>query len=127
MMRLKRVDAVIKRRRENAEAYMRMLDSERVFVPRSSAHQFNTYHTFVIQVDRRDELQKHLLDKGIGSAVHYPVPIHLQPAASALGYKEGDFPQAEIQAKRILSIPIHQYLSSNDVHFVAETINQFLR
>ena len=59
--------------------------------------------------------------------MHYPLPIHLQPAARALGHKPGDFPVAEAQARRILSLPIHQFLTNDDIDFVAETIAGFYR
>ena len=87
--------------------------------------EFNTYHTYVIQCDRRDELQRHLAGCGIGTAIHYPVPIHLQPAASHLGYKKGDLPVTERQAQRILTLPVNQTLSGEDIAFVAESVNRF--
>ena len=79
-----------------------------VFVTRPAClpAEFNTFHTFVVQVGRRDELQTYLAAHGIGTAIHYPVPIHLQPAAADLGYGVGDFPVAEYQASRILSLPV---------------------
>ena len=87
--------------------------------------EFNTFHTFVVQVDRRDELQAHLSGLGIGSAVHYPKPLHLQPAAQDLGYRAGDFPVCEAQAGRILSLPVHQYLAEQDIARTAAAINRF--
>jgi dTDP-4-amino-4,6-dideoxygalactose transaminase len=77
-------------------------------------------------VDRRDELQPFLKERGISTAVHYPVPIHLQPAAADLGYAAGSFPVCEEQAGRILSLPIHQFLSSADIDHVAGAIRAFL-
>jgi len=87
--------------------------------------EFNTYHTFVIQVDRRDELKAHLVERQIGSAIHYPLPLHLQPAAIHLGHKAGDFPVAERQAGRILSLPVHQNLSESDVRRMTAVVNGF--
>jgi dTDP-4-amino-4,6-dideoxygalactose transaminase len=63
--------------------------------------------------------------KGIRTAIHYPVPIHLQPVAKDLGYKRGQFPATERQADRILALPIHQFLSTDDIEYVAEAINGF--
>src|SRR5262249_44089843 len=97
----------------------------KVFMPECRQHEFNTFHTFVIQVDRRDELKAYLEREGIGTAIHYPRPIHLQPAARDLGYKPGDFPVAEKQASRILTLPIHQFLSQSDIHYVADRVNGF--
>lgn len=124
-LRLKRLDSVIERRRRNECLYRECLDPEHVFVPPPMNTEFNTYHTFVIQTDRRNALKCHLAKRGIGTAIHYPVPIHLQPAAAALGHREGDFPRAERQAKKILSLPIHQFLAPEDITYVADTITDF--
>ena len=123
--RLGKLDEVIARRRANAALYHALLDPAHVFSAPECENEFNTYHTFVVQVERRDELMAHLANKGIGSAVHYPVPLHLQPAAKDLGYKTGDFPIAEAQAGRILSLPIHQFLSAGDIRYVADALNGF--
>jgi dTDP-4-amino-4,6-dideoxygalactose transaminase len=125
--RLARVDAVIEKRRRNVEVYRRLLDPANVFIPPCRPEEFNTFHTLVVQVDRRDNLKRHLASRAIGTAIHYPVPIHLQPAAATLGYKPGDFPVAERQASRILSLPIHQHLTDDDIAFVAESVNAFFR
>ncbi len=116
---------VIERRRDNAALYRELLDPARVFTAPERDVEFNTYHTFVIQVDRRDELKAHLAEQQIGSAIHYPVPIHLQPAANRLGYKAGAFPVAERQAERILSLPVHQTLEENHIRRVADAVNGF--
>jgi dTDP-4-amino-4,6-dideoxygalactose transaminase len=81
----------------------------------------------VIQTDRRDELKAHLAQNGIHTAIHYPIPIHLQEAAKYLGYKKGDFPVTERQADRILSLPVHQGLSTEQIGYVAENIRSFFK
>jgi dTDP-4-amino-4,6-dideoxygalactose transaminase len=124
-LRLKRLDGVIERRRRNAETYRRLLRDTPVFIPPCRNHEFNTFHVFVIQAERRDALQEHLARAGVGTAVHYPVPIHLQPAAHDLGYRRGDFPVTERQAERILSLPIHQFLTTEDEIHVAGQIGAF--
>jgi len=125
--RLGKLDAVIEARRANAALYRDRLDAAHVFMPPERECEFNTYHTFVVQVDRRDELREHLAARGIGSAVHYPVPLHLQPAAAPLGHKAGDFPVAEEQAGCILSLPVHQFLSADDIEYVIDTVNGFFK
>ena len=127
LMRLKKIAAIIDARRRNAALYQGLFAGSDVFCPPCRAHEFNTFHTFVVQVDRRDELQAFLTEKGIETAVHYPTPLHLQPAAKALGYKAGDFPVTEEQAGRILSLPVHQFLTDDDVEFVADAIQEFYR
>ncbi|MCP5366062.1 MAG: DegT/DnrJ/EryC1/StrS family aminotransferase [Hyphomicrobiales bacterium] len=124
--RLETLDDVIAARRANAARYRALLDPAAVFMPPDGNGEFNTYHTFVVQVDRRDALRAHLAERGIGSAIHYPVPIHLQPAAAALGHGPGSFPVAEAQAGRILSLPVHQFLAPADIETVAVAVNGFL-
>ena len=124
-IRLKNLDSVIERKRANVALYRSLLSRKHVFIPPDQNYEFNTFVLFVIQVDRRDELQKFLTSRGIGTAIHYPIPIHLQPAAKELGHKRGDFPMVERQADRILSIPVHPYMSEDEVRTVAATINEF--
>ena len=124
-IRLKNLDSVIERKRANVALYRSLLSEKHVFIPPCQNYEFNTFVLFVIQVDRRDELQKFLTSRGIGTAIHYPIPIHLQPAAKELGHKRGDFPMVERQADRILSIPVHPYMSEDEVRTVAATINEF--
>jgi len=125
LMRLATLDDVIGQRRANAEIYCQLLDPAHVYIPPSRNIEFNSFHTFVIQVDERDKLKEFLASRGIRTAIHYPVPIHLQPAAESLGYKRGQFPVTERQADRILTLPIHQFLSNDDIEYVAEMVNGF--
>jgi dTDP-4-amino-4,6-dideoxygalactose transaminase len=122
--RLQRLPEVIRRRRANALIYQECLDARAVWSP-CRPGEFNTFHLFVVQVERREALRAHLKDQGIGSHVHYPVPIHLQPAARDLGYAKGSFPVTERQADRILSLPIHQFLAPEDLRHVAASIASF--
>jgi len=123
--KLEVLPGVIERRRHNAALYWELLDPARVFMAPEREVEFNTYHTFVIQVDQRDELKVYLAEQQIGSAIHYPVPLYLQPAASHLGLKAGDFPVAERQTARILSLPVHQTLEENHIRRVADAVNGF--
>ncbi len=125
--RLKNLKKIISKRRENAKFYKKLIDKNYVYIPSEKKYEFNTYHTFVIQVDKRDKLKKFLQNKGIHSSVHYPIPIHLQPASKFLGYKEGSFKVAEKQSKTILSLPIHQYLSNQDIEYISKSINNYYK
>ncbi len=82
-------------------------------------------HLFVVEVKRRDALKKFLTRKKIETNIHYPYPIHILPAFSYLGYKKGDFPQAERLAKNILSLPFHQYLNLKDIDYITQNISEF--
>jgi dTDP-4-amino-4,6-dideoxygalactose transaminase len=123
--RLKTLGGVVARRRVNAARYDALLDRQFVTIPETSADTFHTYHLYVVQVDRREDLRAYLSARGISTKVHYPVPIHLQPAAAGLGYPLGSLPVTERQAGRILSLPIHQFLSADDCAYVAGAINGF--
>ena len=123
--RLNRLPNVIQKRRRNAELYTDVLDKQYVYIASEKDYEFNTYHTFVIQVDNRDNLREYLSSHGIGTAIHYPVTIHQQPALKKMGYKLGDFPIAESQANRILTLPVNQYMTEEEVVYVADQVNSF--
>jgi dTDP-4-amino-4,6-dideoxygalactose transaminase len=122
--RIKKLESVIERRRRNAKIYLSGLAGV-VELPVEREDEFHTYHVFVIQCDRRNELQSHLMKAGIDTKIHYPIPIHRQEAAAYLGYGEGSLPVTERQAKRILSLPIHQNLDEKQLHLVVNTIKEF--
>jgi dTDP-4-amino-4,6-dideoxygalactose transaminase len=125
-LRIARLEDITIKRRKNAVLYREILDPSKAFVPDDQPSEFNTYHTFVIQVDRRDHLRNSLQEVGIETSVHYPIPIHLQPAAKRLGYAPGSFPATERQAARILTLPIHQYLTTDEVVEIATQVNRLL-
>ena len=123
--RLDKLDEVTKKRRSNAKAYTDGINNVNIFIPKENFFEHNVYHTFVIQTQYRDELKDHLFENGIDTAIHYPIPIHLQPAAKKLGYKAGDFPVTEKQSKEILTLPVNQYLEKIDLERIISVINQF--
>ncbi len=123
--KLKNLNKVIKKRRLNYNIYKKYLP-KKVFFPIEKKEEFNTYHTFVIQVNDRNNLRNFLLKNKIITSIHYPIPIHLQPAAKRLGYKKGDFPVTEIQSRKILTLPIHQDLKKSDIIRVCKLINKFV-
>lgn len=123
--RLKNLKKIIEKRRKNFQLYSKILDKKYVFFPTEKKYQFNSYHTFVVQVEKRDQLKKYLKKNNIETAIHYPVPIHLQPAAKFLGYKKGDFKNVETQAKKILTLPINQHLTQSEIKKISDKINFF--
>ena len=124
-LRLEKLDSVIEARRRHAAVYQDRLDASVVYRAPDDPRAFNTFHTYVVQTDQRDALQAHLTRAGVGTAVHYPVPIHLQPAARGLNHRVGDFPETESQAQRILSLPVHQHLDVEAVAYVAACVEEF--
>lgn len=121
--RLRGLGQVTAARRRNAAIYRKGLAGV-VECPTDEPGSRDAYHLFVIQADRRDDLRAFLKKKGISTAVHYPTPIHLQPAARG---KRGSFPECERQSRRILSLPVHQYLTPRQLAFVIASIREFYR
>ena len=125
--RLKNLKKIIKSRRSNIKTYLNNLNLNHVNIPIENQNEYNTYHTFVVQVNHRDALKKYLQKNGIGTAIHYPIPIHLQKCSKLLGYKMGDFPETEKQSKRILSLPINQFLKKREIIYISNLINKFYK
>lgn len=110
-------------RRRNAAAYRELLRPE-CAEPMSETPGSNpAYHLMVVEVANRDEVAAHLADRGIASGVHYPLPLHLQPALAFLGYSRGDFPVAEAAADRVLSLPMCPELEPGEIEQIAEAVN----
>ena len=86
---------------------------------------YHTYHQYVIRVKQRDELREFLLEKGIQTAVYYPIPLHLQPCFRYLGYQKGDFPQAEQASAEVLALPIYPELPESHQEYVVAAIREF--
>ncbi len=87
----------------------------------------HVYHLFVIEAEHRDAMQQYLARAGVQTGIHYPVPIHLQPAYADLGYRHGAFPVAEKIASRILSLPMFPELRSEEIEYVASSIRRFFQ
>jgi len=96
--------------------------SQLVVTPRIAAGNSSVYAQYTVQVERRDAVRKRLEEHGIPTAVHYPVPLHLQPVFAGLGLGEGSFPVAEAACRRVMSLPMHPYLSEPEMHTIAEQI-----
>ena len=123
--RLKKLNSTIFKRRQNAKFYLNNIDRKFYELIDEKKFEFNTYHTFVIQTKKRNKLVNYLKKNGIGTTIHYPIPIHLQPASRFLKYKKGDFPKTETQSKKILTIPIHQNLTKNELKKIVFHLNKF--
>lgn len=126
-IKLRRLQSWNEARRRNAKLYNELLSPIKgVTVPAEAEGRRHVYHLYVILVDDRDGLQKYLNEKGIGTGLHYPVPLHLQKAYSYQGYKEGDFPVTESVAKRLLSLPMFPELTKAQIEYVAQSIKEFM-
>jgi dTDP-4-amino-4,6-dideoxygalactose transaminase len=125
--RLGRLDEMIERRRSNVAFYRELLKGVPIRLPEEKPYEFHTFVNLVSQCDRRDELQKHLADKGVQTVVHYNTPIHRQPAAESLRCREGQFPVTERLCETILALPANQSLRHEDVTYVCDEIRFLLQ
>jgi len=114
-------------RQSHAAAYSKLLlgipGIAPPLIPENYEHVF---HQYTIRVERRDALQQVLASQNIGSAVYYPVPLHLQPLYASLGHKAGDFPHAEHAAKEVISLPMYPELRPGQITRVAEAVAEFV-
>ncbi len=110
-------------RRARAALYAEMLRT--VVTPCEMAYGEAVYHLYVVQSPRRDALAEHLKSRGIGTAIQYPHPIHLQPAYRDLGYHRGSFPVAERLAREILSLPLYPELGMDEMQTIIQAVNEF--
>ena len=123
LVQLGHLEAWNEARIANAEALSRLIRS--VETPRVREGDRHVFHQFTVRVaNDRDGLLQRLQEAGIGSAVHYPIPIHQQPIIRKLGYGEGSFPVAEAAAQHVLSLPVHPQLGPEDVEYIAATVNR---
>ncbi len=105
------IEAWTEARRSVAAQYDRLLEKHRCERPVPPAHSRHVYHVYAVRLAQRDDAQKALQAAGIGTGIHYPVPVHLQKAYANLGYGAGDFPVTELLANQFLSLPIYAELA----------------
>ena len=113
-------------RRKHANFYndaLAVIDQVKTPVEAKSAK--HVYYMYEIRTKKRDELMQFLKDNGVSCGIHYPIPLHLQPAYSDLGFKKGSFPVSEMLAEEILSIPIYPELSEEQQKYIVDNIKQF--
>ena len=100
-------------------------NSAPIRLPRTSADAYHVFHQYVVRAFRRDELREFLTARKIGTAIYYPIPLHLQPCFVYLGYREGDFPEAERAAKEVLALPMFPELTDEEQQWVVNSIADF--
>jgi dTDP-4-amino-4,6-dideoxygalactose transaminase len=115
-------------RRQLAHRYHELLSelSDSVSIPREAEWTKGVYHLYVVRVQDREALQAHLAEAGIGTGIHYPIPLHLQKAYSHLGHKAGDFPITERVASEIVSLPMYPQLQAGQQDHVTQKIKEFV-
>jgi dTDP-4-amino-4,6-dideoxygalactose transaminase len=128
LVKMKYLHEWTEKRRKHAAFYRESLkDLTEIEVPDELPYEKAVYHTLMIQTTRRDALKAYLDMNGIGTSIHYPVPIHLQRVAVNLGYEAGSFPAAERQAKEILSLPVYHNLIPENLDRIVQMIKQFYK
>jgi dTDP-4-amino-4,6-dideoxygalactose transaminase len=126
-VKLKHLAAWNERRRERAAGYKRLfVNSTGVQTPFEPSWSRAVYHLYVVRVADREGLMSHLKDAGIGTGIHYPIPLHLQKAYESLGHKAGDFPVTERVAHEIVSMPMFPTLTSDQQKVVISQVKQFV-
>ena len=123
--KLMHLDEYTSARREAAAAYDSALrGAEGLVLPTKAPYTTHVYHQYTVRIEGkdRDEVRKRLADRGVPSMIYYPIPLHLQRAYRALGYKEGDFPVSERLASTVLSLPMHTELDGEQLQYVADSL-----
>lgn len=126
-VKLKNLDRWNSDRVKTAERYLKEIDNPQIKLPVVRENNTHVYHIFAIRCDRRDELEKYLAEKGIGTNKHYPIPMHLQGAYKELGFGEGDFPNAEEISSTELSIPMYYGMTDDEIGYVIDSLNKWDR
>jgi dTDP-4-amino-4,6-dideoxygalactose transaminase len=128
-VKLRYLDDWTQRRRRNAERYCELFNEydlpRQLALPSSQETSFHVYNQYSIRASRRDELQEYLHDHGIPTEIYYPSPLHVEPAFAYLGYRAGDFPNAEAACRQVLSLPIYPQLTLDQQRAVVATISRF--
>ena len=120
------VPAITECRIRNAGRYdAGLADVDGIRVPVRRPGVRHVYHLYMVRAERRGELLRFLVDAGVEAKVHYPVPVHLQPAARQLGYAPGDFPFAEKDARTVVTLPAHPYLTDDEIDYVIDRVRAF--
>ena len=126
-VKLKHLEKWTDERRRVAHRYQMLLKDTPLRLPHEADYAASAWHLYVVRHPRRDDLKKFLDENGVGCALHYPVPLHLQKCFAHLGYKPGDFPVAEISARECLSLPIYPELTDAQIQRVVTVIKSFFK
>jgi dTDP-4-amino-4,6-dideoxygalactose transaminase len=123
--KLKHLDEWVAARRSRASLYGQLLAQAPVALPAEACWARHAFHLYVVRSPSRDRLQQYLRDKGVGTSIHYPMPIHYQEAYRDLGYGRGDFPHAERACREILSLPLFPELTEEAIRYTSAVIGSF--
>ena len=125
IVKLRHLDKWNNDRQRIAKHYIEKINNSKLTLPDVTIVKDSVWHVFPVRTDFRTELQQYLKDKGIGTLIHYPIPIHIQNAYKDLGYKLGDFPIAEEISRTVLSLPMWYGMSGEEINYVIDVLNQW--
>lgn len=127
LTKLPHLDQYIKRRREIADLYNELLKDTSLILPKEAEYGKHAYYLYVVRHPNRDYIMDSLKNSGIFVNISYPWAIHTMAGYQYLGYNEGDFPQTELAAKEIFSLPMYPALTDEEVHYVSDTLHKILK
>jgi aminotransferase EvaB len=123
---MSKIEHITNSRIENARYFdLKLAEIPQVLVPKRDSVVRQVFHIYSVLCEQRDALQKYLLANDVDAKVHYPVPMHLQPAAAYLGHKKGDFPVSERLANETISLPVHEFISREQQDKVVNLFKAF--
>jgi dTDP-4-amino-4,6-dideoxygalactose transaminase len=125
-IKLPHLDAWNEQRRQLAAGYAELLNDTGFVLPQAVDDVSHVYHLYVVRAKGRDSLLDYLRARGIGAQVHYPVPVHLQPAYADLGFGPGSLPETERAANEVLSLPLYPEMEVPATMRVFELIQQWI-
>ena len=125
-VKLRHLEKWTEARRAHAVRYNSLLAGAGVGIPAEMPFNRHVYHIYAIRVPERGRLQKLLAEQGIQTGIHYPVPVHLQPAYSNPSYKAGDFPNSESAAAEVLSLPLYAEMKTTSIEYVCRNIKEIV-
>jgi len=126
-VKLRHLERWTEARRAIAARYDAALGAAGIAVPVVRPQVRHVYHTYTVRLPQRDLCQQQLLERGVGTGIHYPVPVHLMPAYQDLGYRRGDFPHAELAATEVLALPVFPELTEAQQHVVISALTETVR
>ena len=112
-------------RKEIAEQYLKEIKNPLVQLPKVREKCSHVWHLFVVRIENRDRFQKYLEENGIGTVIHYPIPPHLSKAYENLGYKVGDYPKTEGYSDTVVSLPLYNGMTNEEINYVIKKINEY--
>lgn len=124
-VKLSHYDELRVEREKVAERYLNGIRNNNIELPKIMDKSEHVWHLFVVRTENREKLQKYLAENGIGTQIHYPIPPHLSRAYEYLGYNKGDLPTTESYANTIISMPLYEGMTEDEVEFVIDTLNSY--